>query len=293
MMKLNTAHRLALFACLPAAAGAATASAGTVTLLSQERSVSVTVTGSDLFTPDGRNFSNFERQEVLAAEDFSLFDAATSLTVDADEVSEGAFFGGMDGSSNVSNPNARQRSSFEQRGDAVAFSFSGAAFPGAPGSFAAFEFAVTFSIDEATPFELTGTGLTTGNVSSPFFLAEDASRAFDLFSFQDDMDLEDLQPTFDFTAPAVSFQTGEVTPNTGVLEAGTYRFGVQADVDNPGFDSTFARFTDFGLILRDSTLAGSGDGGGGPVPIPSPAALPAGLALLGAGLMRRRRDAAA
>ena len=96
---------------------------------------------------------------------------------------------------------------------------------------------------------------------------------------------------FVFDQTGVDPDTGEPFPSTGVLEAGTYRFGASGSAINPGFDEGSFELTNFGIVLLDSTLtSGETDP---PVAIPSPAALPAGLALLGAGLMRRRRDAEA
>ena len=291
MMKLTPAHRLALLACLPAAAGA---SAGTVTLLSQERSVSAEVSDRDLFNDAGIGFS--APDGVLAggaeaADDFELFDARVALNVDAEDFLDGGEFQGRLGGTRFSEPTASHRSSFEQRGGDVAFSFTGGASSGAPGGSASFALEVEFALDSATAFRLTGTGRAAND--APRFVFEDASGDVvrSLRSFDVDFNDMDTSSTFVFDGSASNPFLNDPPSNTGILDAGTYRFGASGSANNFGSDSGEFSLTDFGIVLLDSTLAG-GDADP-PVAIPSPAALPAGLALLGAGLMRRRRDAAA
>ena len=295
MMKLTPAHRLALLACLPAAAGA---SAGTVTLLSQERSVSATFS-QDVFLDPSQRSIRIEKEDFVEAEGFDAFTAEAVAQVTPEEL-EGTFGlpgGNFSGGVRSTRVSATQQSSIEQRGDSVAFEISGAASPGpAAGSESEFLFDLTFSVDAATAFELTGTSNAVGLTANPFFFSEDGDAVLNLRAFRDRDEFDFSRPFIesDYSMPAVVDRTGEIVPNTGVIQAGSYRFGILGLSDNPGFDASSSRVEGFGLILRDSTLAGTGNnGGGGPVPIPSPAALPAGLACSGAGLMRRRRDAAA
>ena len=281
MMKLTPAHRLALLACLPAAAGA---SAGTVTLLSQERSVSASIDGSDVFvgsSPVGGVLAS----DARGANGFGLFDETIDFTLTAEDLPDGASFPG------TSFAFASQRSEISEAGDDVVLSFTGASRVGFNrGNDARFVFAVSFELEEAAAYELQGTGF--GENDGPEFTFEDADggtvRNLNAFDVSGSMD---STGRYDFAADA-NFR-GDLLDNTGILAAGSYTFGVEGNATFPGADPGSISFDGFGLILRDSTLAGSGDNGGGPVPIPSPAALPAGLALLGAGLMRRRRDAAA
>ena len=291
MMKLNTAHRLALLACLPAAAGAATASAGTVTLLSQERSVSVEQTGLNLFGDGGQpGPRGVIASDEVSAGDFDRFDTAVALDLDAEDFVEGGIFGGITNSSRFSTPAARQTSSFSQEGDAVIFTSSGGASSGAPDSSATFAFEVEFQLSATTPYRLMG--MSSVSYDAPRFIFEDRSgqQVRDLLAFEVTQPQEFFS-RYVFDGSGTDPRSGDLLPSDGELEAGRYRFGATGTATNPGYDAGGFSLDDFGIVLLDSTLAGSGDDDGGPVPIPSPAALPAGLALLGAGLMRRRRNA--
>ena len=197
---------------------------------------------------------------------------------------------------------ASQFSRIVEEGEDVRFEFSGgsSASPTSSAFFSSFrigssfEFLIEFSIDEATGYELTGEG--TSLFDGPRFTFVDNSgervRSLSEFEVAFDGSARDQELVYDFAATE-DFD-GSILDNTGVLEAGSYTFGVRGETIDEKPGAGRINLEGFGLILRDSSLAGSGDNGdGGPVPIPSPAALPAGLALLGAGLMRRRRDAAA
>ena len=145
MMKLTPAHRLALLACLPAAAGA---SAGTVTLLSQERSVSARVDNANVFSPVPLV------EDSVAAEGFGGFEASADVFVTDEDLPEGVTLDR--GSAGAS---ASQRSSFTQQGSDVLFVFDGVASADArAGEAAGFVFEVSFRIEEDVAFELTGVG---------------------------------------------------------------------------------------------------------------------------------------
>ena len=274
-MKLASAQSLALLACLPAAAGA---SAGTVTLLSQERSVSASIDGSDVFvgsSPVGGVLAS----DARSPDGFGLFDETIDFTLTAEDLPDGATFPG------ISFAFASQRSEISEAGNDVVLSFSGASRVGFNlGNNAGFVFAVNFELEEATAYELQGTGF--GEADGPMFTFVDADgdtvRDLAVFDVSRPMD---SSGRYDFTADA-SFR-GDPLDNTGILVAGSYTFGVEGNATFPGADPGSISFDGFGLILRDSTLAG----GETPptVAIPSPAALPAGLAMLGAGLLRRKR----
>ena len=185
-----------------------------------------------------------------------------------------------------SNPGANQSSVFLQQGNDVAFTFNGGASAGGPDSDGSLVFKVGFSLDEATDFRLTGTGR--AREDAPFFVFQNASgeTVRNLRSFDQDPDTGNTSSDFDFTQLG-AFDNGSNTP-IGTLDAGTYLFGFSGRAQNPGSDSGSFGLTDFGIVFADSTLAIAGDP---PAVIPSPAALPAGLALLAGGLLRRRRAA--
>lgn len=291
--------RLALLACLPAAAWAGAASAGTVTLLSQERSVSAFIPGSDLFgstmsSPVGGTLASGEE----IATDFGAFDASASFRVDGEEIIEDGRFIGIARRTRFASAGARQSSSFEQIGDDVFFvSDAGVGAFGSGGS-ASVQFEVTFLLSEATDFRLTGTGNAMND--EPRFIFEDAAggRVLDLGSFNESPTFPGgPSPSFVFDGTGVDPSFGELFPTAGTLEAGTYRFGFSGTAFDPGFDPGSFNLNNFGIVFANSILAtpddtddtDDGPVASDPVAIPSPAALPAGLALLAGGLLRRRR----
>ena len=126
--KLTPAHRLALIACLPAAAGAATASAGTVTLLSQERSVFAAFDGVQAAQGTLAPVSDINLSERLEASDFGVFNESAEVDVQIDDFPIDPPFGPF-----ASRGRAQQRSSFEQVGSDVLLNFEGSAKrPGLP-----------------------------------------------------------------------------------------------------------------------------------------------------------------
>ncbi|BAM02499.1 hypothetical protein [Phycisphaera mikurensis] len=281
---------LALLGCLPAAA----ASAGTVTLLSQERSVFATVGAGDATGPSGAPLPNPEalrRTQRDSAGGFGLFAATASVQNAPSDFPEG--FGNFDLFAR-----ATQTSSFTERDGAVVLEVSGDNDIANPLSVATLDadarnvFEVVFELKEQTAFELTGTAS-----NFPEFTFNDASGSevvpFQAFDVSSELFL--LGAEYDFNGDGLIDRNGPVTgsnvvPNRGVLAAGVYTFGVRFS-SFASLDSRPGEVSGFGLILRDSSLARSGEGGGGPVPIPSPAALPVGLALMAGSLLRRRRAA--
>lgn len=289
--------RLALFACLPAAAWAGAASAGTVTLLSQERSVSATLNLNALEDSQGQGIATGMLREVETAADFSPFDATVELIAD-----ETNFPGVSVSGAEAITAFATQSSSIEQRGNDVAFEISGrASVEGLSGfevGFSDFAFETTFSVDSPTEFALTGSSQAVARPSFTFREVDGPSVLFlDSFSTNDPNAGGGNVFNFVFDGTGREFLTGELFPTTGILEPGEYLLatsgiGFDSGVDGPAFVDT----ENFGLILFDTTLATPDDTDDGPVAsnpvaIPSPAALPAGLALLAGGLLRRRRVA--
>ena len=277
--KLTPAHRLALLACLPAAAGA---SAGTVTLLSQERSVFARVDPG--FNVPDRSDAPPAESATEAADGFGDFEAVLDLEILAEEISTDFARGTF--------ARASQSSSFDEADGDVRLSVNGGAFAkdDGAGSTARFLYDVRFAVDGPTQYEFQG--------RATFFSTDDTEFRFDRadgtvarspFEFERSGELDD---SFSFDFMRVPTADNPSPPSaTGTIEAGEYRLLLQATAESGRSGDPFVSINDFGLIFRDSTLAGGETDP--PVAIPSPAALPAGLALLGAGLMRRRRDAAA
>ena len=271
--------RLVVLSCL-AATGA---SAGTVTLLSQERSVGAFIDGPFL----DENFDVVEGvtvEDVRVASGFGRFDATAAVTEADPAIPAGVF--ALDGGNAA--PSASQRSSLEAVDGGVAFTASGSADAGnPPAARVANAFLVDFSLDGPTAFELTGSARTFGLFPNDFTFEElGAETVIDLGSFGEFPEVNPSQEQ-----PRVfDFGPGSSRVRTGTLPAGDYRFGLDLGFAGGGTDPIFADFTDFGIVFADSTLVVPGDTPGTPdtTPIPSPAALPAGLALLAGGLLRRR-----
>ena len=273
---------LVVLSCLTTAG----ASAGTVTLLSQERSVRASIdTAAGFLSGSSGEVPVFVRSEAFDSVEAGRFAETAEVAVSNADLPEGVRFLDPD----PSTATARQSSNFTQDGGDVRFGLS--AFAGTStdnpteGAGSAFGYRVSFELEEVTDYALAGTAQASANFVSRF--EDEQGDAFlDLLDFTTRVAEQDLQLVFDGTGR--DFSTGELLDNTGTLAPGVY----EIEIIGSGFtgssvDFGTVRFDDFGFILRDSTLATVD----ALTPIPSPAALPAGLALLVGGLMRRRRAA--
>lgn len=246
--------------------------AATVELLSADRFVDIRFDVSALEAGVATNGAPNERIEAQGFEDFEA-SVLNAVSVDPAANPTGL---GLSG-----NARASQTSSLQVSDSGAVLSAAASVLGGsdpAPGlaipSAARSEFAVSFSVDADTDFELSGTG---GGENSEFGLA-----AFSI-ALTDTGSQNRLPATFPVAAGGDPTLPRFDLAATGRLEAGSYTFTATAFSELLGF-------ADFDFVL-ELAAASSLDTVTGPIAaVPSPTAAAGGFALLAIGLARRSRE---
>ena len=244
------------------------ASAATVTLLEQERFVEVSI--NDAVSGDSP-----ERVTREAAEGFGPFSAEVTDFILSDNNPEGVPTQTTGGASAEldSSLGAEAGSVFLLGNSNAAAGDAVNAGPSSANGVSSLR--VVFELDVATSFSFLGTGFEDDDGQSSFFSLESEDGSFSLDRSDD--------PDFFTGSGGGSFSGVE---SNGTLDSGTYILTL-GSLAFTGGDSGGSSGS-VSLELLDSTL-GSDAATPAPTPVPTPGALAAGLSLLAAGALRRRR----